>query len=298
MARADLIEERERMAAYPSIILGGPLRDRAWICGEWLIALLNQNYPPEKMRVVLLLNDSHDETREICEWIRDRYGWMVADFQIVERNFGCTHDNNNRLLERDYGQFARARNAWLAQRRPGEWCFSVDSDVLCPPETLPGLVANGLDLCAAVIENNWCAPNYHTNCLRWWEPEKGPDEGAVWIPEAWTKQEVFPCDLTGACFLIAPRVLDAGVRYGYHWGGEDGYFCWAAQQQGFQLFADGRLHAEHKMKPPVWTGYQSRRHLSMYADLAEWRLEFIENLTAREDPLLALPALELEATLA
>ena len=268
------------MIEWPKIMLGGPVRDRAWICGEWLIALLNQDYPPEKMRIVVLVNDSQDETREVCEWIRDRFGWMVSSFEVHEQNFGCKVDNTNRALRnRDMQQFARVRNAWIDLRRDEDYLWTVDSDIICQPSILPGLVANEKDLCAAVIMNN---SEWHTNVLHWLKPERGPQGGFYWDTEASRKQELYQCDLTGACMLISRRVLDAGIRYAAlepepgesnSWEGEDPPFCCEAQQAGFTLWADGRLRPDHRMHPPLYRGEKSAIFTSMFADLTQWRAQ-------------------------
>lgn len=258
------------MSELPKIMLGGPVRDRAWICGEWLIALLNQHYPPENLRVVVLVNDSQDETLAICEWLRARYAWRVGSFEVHEQNFGCRVDNTNRALRRDYRQFANVRNAWLDLRRGEDFLWSIDSDVICPPRTLAGLVENEKDLCAAVVANN---SEWHTNVLHWLEPDQGPEGGFYWDTFASKNNELMQCDMTGACLLIARRVLDAGVRYAFAENGEDPPFCWAAQQKGFTLWADSRLRADHRMHPPRYTGSRSASYTSMMAELMQWKAE-------------------------
>lgn len=267
------------MQELPKVMAGGPIRMRPWAAGEWLIGLLNQDYPAQCLRIVVLVNDSPDETKAICEWVGQRYGWMVASFEVKEVNFGCAVDNNDRFQRRDYHQFARVRNAWLDLRQDEEYVWFDDSDIICPPHILSGLVANGLDLCSAVIENNVYSSTFHTNVMEWLDASAGPDEGFFWPPEAIDTYDLMECDLTGACFLISRRVLDAGIRYQYHLWGEDAPFCWEAQQKGFRLFADGRLRADHRMKPPAYTGRENPTFCSMMAEL--W--EFHHARSARAD---------------
>jgi hypothetical protein len=68
-------------------------------------------------------------------------------------------------------------------------------------------------------------------------------------------------DMTGACYLIHRRVLDAGVEYGFHHQGEDPYFCCMAQDYGFRLYCDYTLTADHIMNEEIFKQYVMSRQL-------------------------------------
>ncbi len=255
----------------PLIVSGGPLRDRGWICQEWLIGLLRQDYPADRLKIACLVNDSRDDTLEICRWFAAQFPDRVF---VREQNFGCRVDNNIRAAERDYHQFANVRNAWLEWVRQ-EWnpeaYWPVDSDIVCHPEVLNRLAAHQVPLVSAMVENNFGAPEWHTNAMVWRDPQVGPDEFIRHIPEHAEEKGLLECDLTGCCFLIRREVIAAGVRYDYHPFGEDGPFCWAARQAGFKIFCDGGTRADHRMKPYRYDFRSDRQAALTLADYWEWR---------------------------
>lgn len=251
----------------PKIMAGGPVRDRAWICYEWIAALLCQDYPPD--RIVALVNDSNDETQEILEW----YAQHFQQIEVYRMDFGCQVDNNIRgQTQRDYRQFAQVRNAWLNLRQDEDYLWMVDSDIICPPDTLWRLLSWRLPLVAALVHNDELFhTGWHTNGLKWLDPSIGPDEG-YWWPETYMQSsKLEEVDVTGACLLIHRSVLDQGCHYREHLYGEDAPFCWMAQQKGFRLFLDCSTRVDHRLRPVQWSGQDHYGFARLMGEYWQWQ---------------------------
>lgn len=255
-----------------SVVMGGPIRDREWIAAEWFLGLLSQTAPGVEVIIAALVNDSRDDTLEICEWFENRFWNRV---HVREQNFGCRVDNNDRgRRKRDYQQFANVRSAWIEWVRE-EWMpdayFFVDSDIVLPPGILRQLARHRLPLVSAHIFNNHgCAP-FHTNGMRWRDPENVPGDGVYWPYELAQSRKMEPVDVTGACFLIHREVIDRGIRYGYHEWGEDLDFCLKCREAGYVLWMDCAARADHRMKPVERHFLRDSASAGVLSDFWGWR---------------------------
>ena len=256
-----------RRVETPLIVAGGPLRDRGWIAHEWLIGLLQQDYPAAQLKIACLVNDSQDDTLEICQWFAQQFPQRVF---VREQNFGVELDGNLRA-GRSMEHMALLRNTWLEWVRE-EWdpalFWTTDSDVIFAAETLRSLVEADKDLVAPMIQF-W--PEWHTNALFWRDPQVGLAEGFRWNPETYDRYELFLADFVCATPLIKRRVFDAGVRWRGHEQGEDAALAWDCTQAGFQMFCEGRLRADHRLRKYGVDLQQSERATALLADYWRWR---------------------------
>ncbi len=68
-------------------------------------SLLNQNYPKEKITLLITDNDSSDGTFTLLERCRDMYRGVIDDIRIFRRRnlgFGCGHNSNLKYATSDY----------------------------------------------------------------------------------------------------------------------------------------------------------------------------------------------------
>jgi hypothetical protein len=281
------------MEHFPKVMVGGPIRDRAWIAPTWLNALMSLEWPAEKLTLAVLENDSRDRTAAVCRWWLTEAAMLGVQTHFGSVELGSTRDNNVRR-GRDYEQFARARDAWVALRTDHEWLLQVDSDVQVSPETLVDLVrlaqGHGLKMLAAVIDNSdGSALEWFTNVMQ----ARG-DGGFQHDNDAWQDfgPGVRPCALTGAVVLLhrsifdsvepevdlvstvdgrcgagAPRSQGAAVEAG-PWGlglnylqpevqeqGEDGPFCRRLIEAGVVPHYAPGVRCSHHMRAPVRVDY-------------------------------------------
>jgi hypothetical protein len=160
-----------------------------------------------------------------------------------------------------------------------EYYFSIDSDiVLINPLTLRTLVYHNLDAVAVPVDNA-------ENRLDGYNPQEEVMEKLIIDPDsvnadflqnvkngtiksvrvgskhAWNfgmirggsfrrfepYASVFEVDATGACILFKRDLVESGVIYGPHPGGEDYYFCALAKSLGFKFYIDGSFRTCHMM---------------------------------------------------
>jgi len=258
------------MLHFPTVMVGGPVRDREWAVPMWLGGLSCQDYRGD-VRLAVLVNDSVDGTLDACRWWADNGRWSRAQVNVL--NWGCPTDNNVRR-DRDYLQFARARDAWTCMRDDDvEWLLQVDSDVQLPADTLSRLIELATDhdvkVLAACIQNAWGAPNFAGNVMICPSGYPEPMHWPGFLSDR--SPGVKPCDLTGAAVLIHRDVYDAGITYVLPDVGletEDGPFCQACIAAGYQPHYAPSIWATHWMQAPVSTAYLSdtRYHQQM----ADW----------------------------
>ncbi len=232
--------------SLPKILIGSPVRNRARWLPYYLDHLTKLDYPKELIEYCFVVNDSVDESLRILQqFVADRPG------QVWTWNLGQNEDDRDDPVYRAQeilAGLALLRNLLLdtAKASGADFLFSVDSDIMVPPDSLKKLVQNDKDICSALIYND-----YHVNPE---ELELGrfpnimfkDDSGSICHYINYPENQLFEVDVTGAVYLIKRPVFDA-VRYGYHDQGEDIAFCEDAQRKGFKLWCDSRIFCQHIM---------------------------------------------------
>jgi len=228
--------------SLPRILIGAPVRNRAWVLPYYLAALERLDYPKELLTFCFILNDSTDNSRELLFEFAKNHSTT-----IIERNQCAPEDREDRQ-ERDriYGPLAEVRNLLLsiAANLEIDYLFSVDSDIIVPPDILTRLLAHRKDIVAALIYND-----YHFNAHENY-PNRFPNimirrEGLQSYRD-YPLNSLFEVDVTGAVYLLSRKVIRK-VRYGYHPQGEDIYFCQEAKERGFSLWCDSSIFCQHIM---------------------------------------------------
>lgn len=225
-----------------TIVVGCPVRERAWILPRYLEALGRLVAPAGRQLLFhFVVQPSRDRTEEIiAAWCAARPNASWGEVRGAPAGW-----------RRDAGP-GRYNIAWLAAvrnvladqaLRAGADLLSVDSDVIVPPDLLIRLEALGQDIAAALISNTPGAavggPQAAVNA-----------RPLVDTPAAWAGMlaGLSRAEWTGACCLYRHEVFAAGVRWGPHPSGEDVAFCRQALWKGFGCWVDGRIRAEHVMQ--------------------------------------------------
>lgn len=219
------------------VMIGCPVRNRAWILPDYLQHLRALKYPQEQIEYCFVINDSLDETEAIltafARWFPTR----------------LLYDNSSRPggWERGHYQFSRLaelRNLLLEEflRSPCDHLFSVDSDILVPPDCLQALMQADQDIVSALVCNGrQIGDDQFYNVFRLIDNQVKPIRD-------FPRDRLFPVDCTGAAYLIKRRVISAGVRYNSQWGPEDIGFCKEAKTHGFSIFCQGTVECSHIME--------------------------------------------------
>lgn len=240
-----------------TIVVGCPVRQRAWILPHYLSALDLLIAPPDaEVLAHLVVQPGTDATEDIVRtWCATRewasWGRVTGAPAGLSRDAGAGHY--------DYAWLAGVRNvlATFAVGR-GADLFSVDSDVLVSSWTLVRLDRRGLDVCAAAISNTAGVPVDHPACALNAQALPGADPSIA----AAMRAGVCEVAMTGACCLYRARVLQAGVRWTAARGGEDFGFCAEARARGFRVYLDGSVRARHVMRPEDAPGAAAREPAS------------------------------------
>lgn len=222
------------------VMIGCPVRNRAWVLPRYLQSLLELEYPGQKMEYGFIINDCTDETELIMERFAREQAGRVKLFTI---NYGA--GRGYRRGAYDLTRLAALRNHLLNAflQSSCDYLFSVDSDIMVAPSTLRCLIEDDCDIISALVCNGHeLGDEGIYNILQ------KNSEGELIHQREFPRDRVFPVDCTGAAYLIKRAVIARhGVRYSSQQGAEDIGFCAAAQAKGLGIFCDGRLECRHLM---------------------------------------------------
>lgn len=222
------------------VMVGCPVRDRAWILPRYLAHLCRLRYPRELLSLCFVVNDSTDGTHDLLQQFAEAHRGEYRRVKLVVFDQGAIKDARRRDVRLQiFSTLASARNRLLEELTDEDYLFSVDSDVLVPPEALAALLACRKDIVAARVWNDRArtAPNFLCRGSRWYLH-----------PATFPEHELFEVDVTGAVYLLS-REVARQVRYGYHPQGEDVYFSEQARKAGFRLWVNPEVHCEHVLAP-------------------------------------------------
>lgn len=226
------------------IVIGAPIRNRAWILPRYLESIYNLDYPKREIILCFLINDSNDESEDLIRGIeKSEYNQVIVDRK----------DYNFELCDRDFGRdiikfahFAQIRNDWInlfKNIKNITHIFSVDSDILLPSNSLKKLLANDKDICSIIVNNSVVRRGYGKDITNLWKLINGRYENILQYPQ----NTVFEVDVTGAAYLIKREVLNS-VKYKSHVFGEDFGFCIQAKKRGYKIFVDSSIIGDHILK--------------------------------------------------
>jgi len=225
------------------VMIGCPIRDRAWILEDYLKSILNLKFPKEDIGLCFILNDSTDETEDMLIQFANQFINTYDYIRVIENNLNQIKDARiPSVRQQIYSTLSIQRNLLLQKAREEEadYLFSVDSDILFEPETLNKLIACDRDIVSAQIWND--IGGTYPNVMMY------NDKGKLRHYKNFPRDEIFQCDMTGAIYLISKEVLqETDVEYQYHMLGEDIFFCERAQENGFEIWCNPLVKCKHIM---------------------------------------------------
>ncbi|MDR1159950.1 MAG: hypothetical protein LBK69_04910 [Syntrophomonadaceae bacterium] len=225
------------------VMIGCPVRDRAWILPRYLESIRALDYPPDLLEFCFIINDCSDNTPELL------------------KEFAAQEQRPARLVHADsfkpgpferglysFKRLAELRNILIGQflLSSCDYLFSIDSDIAAASDSLNKLVQSGKDIVSALVWNGGAvnSPDIYNILQR-------DGTGRYIHIKSFPPETVFPVDCTGAAYLIKRWVLErAHVKYNADHGAEDIGFCKAAQQAGAGIFCHSGVRCFHYMKKP------------------------------------------------
>lgn len=229
----------------PGIMIGCPVRNRAWILPRYLQCLQNLDFPAELISYCFVINDSTDLTADLLSDFASTHEGKV---KLIFADQGTKRTRTHYRGNYNFDQLSRLRNSLLDVflHSNCSYLFSVDSDILVPPDSLNSLLEDRCDIVSALVCNGYILGDAGIfNILNYVDGQ--------WIHlRGFPRDRVFRVDCTGAAYLIKRKVIEEyGVRYSAHYGAEDIGFCRDAANKGLQIFCDGRIECQHIMAEPV-----------------------------------------------
>lgn len=233
----------------PFVMLGCPIaRNREWVIEEYLSAIHNLDYPKKKIHLAFFVNGKpEDRTEEYLFEYKTKFEHEYNNIDIWVMDDKNTDQENRE--GRDFEHFSNIRNTWISMRRKDdEYIFSVDSDIIIPPETLKKLLSHNKEVVSALIRNGSAGPYELYNIFGASLIAKTGNDNYIHMYDPMIRtQGLITVDVTGACYIIHRDVLDAGAHYGRHLQGEDIYFCEKVKDLGYQIYCDQDLMPDHIM---------------------------------------------------
>lgn len=225
------------------LIVGCPIKNRAWIVERWVrhikIAATQANVGRVMLLVIGDTENDKDTFRALDKACFD-YGLSrlvghVNDPEPYKRNWGVA----GRLQ-----QMAELRNELLTYVRSNEprLFWSLDSDILAHPEALAGAVE-------AMGTHDFDAVG--TKCFMSERDDRYPSYGqlgAAGMKRA-NSMGVFPVDVIMATKVMNPAAYQ--VDYRFDRLGEDIGWSRNAREAGLRLGWDGRFCSRHVMRPEL-----------------------------------------------
>jgi cellulose synthase/poly-beta-1,6-N-acetylglucosamine synthase-like glycosyltransferase len=222
------------------VLIGCPVRNRAWILPRYLQYLQKLDYPPHLLEFCFIVNDCHDSTPAVLEdFARKLPGRVRLIYADIHSHHG------HRRGQYNLHHLAYLRNLLLSAflQSNCRYLFSVDSDIMVPSHALKQLLDDNCDIVSALVCNGHLLADQNLyNVLR---IENGNYIHMRKVP----RNRVFTVDCTGAAYLIKRKVVEEyGVRYSAENGAEDIGFCQMAQAKGLEICCDGRIECLHIMQ--------------------------------------------------
>jgi glycosyltransferase involved in cell wall biosynthesis len=230
------------MHSTKKVMIGCPVRNRAWILSEYLEHLEKLDYPQSHIYYCFIINDSNDETQDILEKFAQKHPSSV---RLCVNN----QSPSTGWLRGSYSfrRLAELRNLLLKEfiYSDCDYLLSLDSDILIPAHALRALIEDNCDIVSCLVCNGLEIgdPSIFNVLVK-------DNQGRYIHIKNIQRSGIFKVDCTGAAYLIKRKVIaDYGVRYSSQLGAEDIGFCADALSKGFEIYCDGRIECQHIMKP-------------------------------------------------
>jgi hypothetical protein len=260
------------------VLIGCPVKDRAWILPTYLQSVLDLIYPKDKISLYWIVNNSSDASFLMLSSFKEQFDHVYEKITIeVCNDPNVPKDIRRRDIRRDhtYNWLPKLRNKLLDKciELDCDYLLSCDCDILMKDETLQRLLDHkehcvsslvyngylhrptGFPASYSPIENAYLFPN----CLNW------DEEKQIYIhirsrcirePQDNPIGKTIVAHFTGACILIS-KELCGKSRYAYFNRGEDEPFCRGARERGYNVLCDVSMFNAHIMSESLLQLYQN-----------------------------------------
>jgi len=246
------------------ILIGTPIRDRAWIIPYYLSCLYGLNYDKKLIDLYWIINNSSDQSQKLLKDFKYKYNneYNSITIEITNKPKLPTYDRENSVGIRQevYPWLAYLRNKLLDKcvSFNCDYLWSTDSDILFKPDTLSRLLSHNIPVVSALLYNGYLHDGIESaykypNILREIKPRlyQHISNYRIKNPQLNSFGTLIEVDYTGASILISKDVCKVAKYDGNKIYGEDESFCWSAKQNGYKLYCDISLFLNHIMSPEL-----------------------------------------------
>jgi glycosyltransferase involved in cell wall biosynthesis len=240
------------MPELPYITVGCPCRDRATYLPHYLDCIKNSDYPLDKITILIVENDSKDNTLNILNTFKKENSHLFHKIKIESYNQNTPSDDRTSNIREQYTYLAlsKLRNYWISQVKT-DFAIFCDSDIMISKNIIKRLVSYNLDYVAGNIVNGYLYnpsnPYLYTNMLKF--------NGITYTHIVkYPNDTLLEVDFSGAIMCLSKKACKLG-KFGYAKQGEDQIFCESLKKQGIKLFVDTGAKCTHCMSEELLDKY-------------------------------------------
>jgi len=236
---------------FPSIKICTPVKNRAWCLKDFLQAIVEQDYPKEKISFLFIENDSTDETLKILiDWSK-KWKKKYEKIEITSIKFQAP-PAEHQFSDQTLANLTYMRNFFVDNIGDNDYIFNVDSDVILrDSRTLRHVALSDRDIIAEIFWTRWDKLDQQLMPQVW--QFGGYDLSEDFLAMLRTKG-TYTVGGLGACNLISNYAIEKGCRFDQvenlplNMRGEDRHFCIRAKVLKFNLWVDSYFPAKHLEK--------------------------------------------------
>ena len=244
---ASLVDFTTIQSEMPTILIGLPIKDKAYCLEPFLKTLYNLDYPKNKIKLWIRINDCNDRSQEMVEeWLEhneEDYLSVIKDFTNVDpklKEYG-EHEWNPHRFEILGSIRQNAMNATLTEEC--DFFFTIDTDIFLTSDSLKALVELNLGIASPMLRqhNSHKIPysNYHSKAtpLGYLDPKDRNRYTSIFNR---THRGIHIVDVVHICYLIRADVIpllryrDSTDRHEYV------IFSHSARLNGIDQYLDNR----------------------------------------------------------
>ena len=222
------------------VFIGAPVRDRAWILPRFIDHIKKMDTAGIEIKSLFVVNDCIDNSEHLLQ---------QSGFNTLKVDELPSKTESSLRGKYSYQHLANLRNILVEEflKTDCEYFFSIDTDILVPPNGLKKLINNNKDICSMILCNQNGELKKRAHNIMNYDPRRS----MYYHIFEWENDSIIEVDLTGAVYLIHRKVLENGVRYDNNKQGEDVPFCRDARKKGFKVFCDTSIKPIHVMEKGV-----------------------------------------------
>lgn len=207
------------MCELPLITIGCPIHNRQDCVIPYLRGLQLLDYPTERIKLLFLVNNSTDNTKEL---LLKFYKANIDDYYKIEiKQFDIDYKDDRE--DRDPNKFVELWNEWM-KNADGDFVVHIDSDVFIRQWNLKKDIVRDLPVISGQVWNGGTPPKYFYNIARFGGKIKSEDNGKEYYnyyhyrKPANSFREVF--GVMGGARIVKMEIFDE-CEFQYHPQGED-----------------------------------------------------------------------------